>query len=254
MITAWRDDGPADAPPIVLLHSLGSDTSMWQPQVDARADRFRLIRLDTRGHGRAPSPDGPYALADLGGDVIDVLDHLGLDTVHLCGLSLGGLTALWVALHHPDRLRTLTAANTAARVGSAEGWAARIDAVRTHGLAGIRDDVLERFFAAGFDVAQPVAFADAQRAFTTADGEGYAACCAALGDADLRDEVQRIAVPTLVVGGVLDVATPPSDAEWLAARIPGAELVVLDDAAHLSNLDQPAAFTAALAQHVEGGG
>lgn len=249
-VIAHTTDGPADAPAVVLLHSLGSDASMWQPQADALAADHLVVRVESRGHGRAPSPTGPYALADLGGDVIDVLDDLGLARVHLAGVSLGGLTALWLATRHPDRLVSLTAANTAARVGTAEGWQARIDAVGAHGLAGIRDDVLARFFAPGFATAQPEAFAAAQRAFTAADDEGYAACCAALAEADLRPAVGSITIPTLVIGGELDVATPPSDALALHRAIPGSRLVLLAGAAHLSNLDQPEAFTAALREHI----
>lgn len=251
MRTAWAVDGPDGAPPLVLLHSLGSDRSMWRPQVDALAGPYRVVRVETRGHGAAPSPPGPYTLDELGRDVLDTLDALGLGTVHLCGLSLGGLMALWVAVHHPDRLRSLTVANTAARVGTADGWKQRIDAVQTHGLKRIRDDVLSRFFAPDFQRDHPAAFAEAQQAFVAADEAGYAACCSALADADLSSKVGAIATPTLVVGGALDVATPPGDAHALHEAIAGSQLVVLDGAAHLSNLDRPDAFTQAVRQHLD---
>lgn len=244
-------DGPEDAPPVVMLHSLGADASMWAPQVTPLASTHRVVRLDLRGHGDADAPPGPYTLDDLGGDVVDAADRLGLGTFHLCGLSLGGLVALWVGVHHGDRLRTLTVANSAARVGTADGWRARIDAVRTHGLAGIRDDVLARFFAPGFAERDPVAFAASQRAFVAGDAEGYAACCAALATADLRDRVAGIQTPTLVVGGQHDVATPPDDARALHDAIPGSHLLLLDDAAHLSNLERPDAFTRALREHLD---
>ena len=250
MITAWADDGDADAPPIVLLHSLGSDRTMWGPQVEALRGDHRLVRIEARGHGRAPSPPGPYTIADLGTDVLDVADELGLDTFHLCGVSMGGQTALWLAVHHPDRLRSLTAANTAPRVGSPAGWQDRIDAVRDHGLAGIRDQVLERFFAPGFPQADPDRFAEAQAAFVRGDDDGYAACCAALASADLTDDVGRITTPTLVVGATHDVATPPDQAHALHAAIPDSDLLVLGGAAHLSNLERPGTFTAALRAHV----
>ena len=251
MRTAWADDGPPDAPPLLLLHSLGSDRTGWQPQADALAGSLRVVRVEARGHGRAPAPPGPYTVADLGGDVLDVADHLDLDSFHVAGISMGGLTALWLAVHHGDRLRSLTAANTAARVGSAEGWQARIDAVRTDGLAGIRDEVVARFFAPGFGDRDPEALAQARDAFVRADDDGYAACCAALAAADLTDEVGSITVPTLVVGGAHDVATPPAQAEALHDAIAASRLLVLDDAAHLSNLEEPDAFTAALRSHVE---
>lgn len=250
MRTAWSIDGPEDAPAVVLLHSLGSDRSMWRPQAEALATDHRVVLIDARGHGAAPSPPGPYTLDDLGADVLDVADAIGLDRFHLAGCSLGGLTALWVAVHHSDRLHSLTAANTAARVGTADGWQQRIDAVREHGLAGIRDTVLARFFAPGFPEREPGEWTRAQQVFVDADDDGYAACCAALRDADLRGDVGRIDVPTLVVGGAQDQATPPDQQQALHDAIPSSRLVVLDHAGHLANLDRSEAFTAALRDHL----
>ncbi len=244
-------DGPPDAPVLVLVPSLGSDHTMWQSQVADLARDHRVLRVDPRGHGGSPAPSGPYDLADLGTDVVEAADDHGVDRFHLVGVSLGSLTALWVAIHHPERVRTLVAANTAARVGTAEGWRARIDAVREHGLAGIRDEVLARFFADGFAARDPVRYAEAQEAFVRADDDAYAACCAALATADLRDDVHRITAPTLVVAGEHDVATPVEDAVWLRDHVPGARLVVLEGAAHLSNLEQPTAFTRAVRDHVD---
>lgn len=251
MTVAWVADGPDDAPPVVLLHSLGSDRTMWEPQVDALAGTHRLVRVEARGHGASSSPPGPYTLDDLGADVLGVADTLGLRTFHLVGLSLGGLVALWVAVHHGARLRSLTVANSAARVGSADGWQERSRHVAEHGLAGIRDAVLERFFAPGFAERDPASFAGAQAAFTAADDDGYRNCCAALGAADLRAEVSGIDVPTLVIAGSEDVATPPEQAHALHEAVPGAELVVIDGAGHLSNLERPEAFTTALRRHLD---
>jgi len=250
MIPAHQLDGPSDAPALVLLASLGSDRRMWEPQAVAMAADHRVVRVDARGHGASQSPPGEYDITELSGDVVELLDHLGLDQVHLCGLSLGGLTALQVALDHPGRLASLTVANSAARVGSSEGWQQRIDDVTEHGLAGIRDDVLPRFCAPGFDEANPVAWQQLQEAFTAGSDAGYAGCCAALRDADLTDRVGAITTRTLVVGGELDVATPPAQQAALAAALPDASLVVLDGAAHLSNLDRPLAFTTALREHL----
>lgn len=244
-------DGPTDAPALVLVPSLGSDHTMWRLQVADLAHDHRVLRVDPRGHGGSPTPPGPYELADLGTDVVEAADEHGVDRFDLVGVSLGGLTALWVAIHHADRVRSLVAANTAARVGTAEGWWARIGAVREHGLAGIRDAVFARFFSDGFADRDPVAYAEAQEAFARADDDGYAACCAALASADLRDDVHRITTPTLVVAGEHDVATPLEDAAWLRDHVPGARLIVLEGAAHLSNLEQPAAFTRAVRGHVD---
>lgn len=253
-VLATTVEGPPDAPAVVFLHSLGSNSSMWRPQVEALASAHRVVRVDTRGHGASPSPAGPYTVDDLGRDVIAVADAEGLDTFHLVGLSLGGLTALWVALHHGDRLRSLTAANTAARVANTEFWQARVDAVREQGLSGIRDAVVARFFGDRFAAAHPDWFAEARDAFVSCDPEGYIACCDALGDTDLRTDVGHIDVPTLVVGGDQDVATPPTEALWLQDHIGDSRLAVLPRAAHLSNLDQPELFTQILRAHLEEAG
>jgi 3-oxoadipate enol-lactonase len=247
-------DGPADAPVVVFLHSLGSDSSMWRPQAEALATTHRVVRVDTRGHGRSHTPPGPYAVDDLGRDVLAVADAEGLERFHLVGLSLGGLTALWLAIHHGDRLRSLTAANTAARVADATFWQTRAQAVREQGLEGIRDAVVGRFFASGFAEARPDWFAEARAAFVGGDPNGYIGCCGALEAADLRDAVEAIGVPTLVVGGDQDVATPPGDALWLQSHIGGSHLAVLPRAAHLSNLDQPDLFTQVLRSHLEESG
>lgn len=243
-------EGPAGAPGVVFLHSLGSDLSMWRAQARALSDAFRVVRLDARGHGGSPAPPGPYTVADLGADVLAVADANGLDRFHVVGSSLGGLTALWLAVHHGDRLLSLTAANTAAKVGDAGFWQARADAVRDVGLAGIRDDVVARFFADGFAERHPDVLAEALEAFEGADPEGYIACCAALETADLRDRVCRITVPTLVVGGDGDLATPPAEAQWLHHQIVDSRLEIIRDAAHLSNLDRPDLFTAVLRRHL----
>lgn len=244
-------DGPADAPAVVFLHSLGSDSSMWRPQAEALADAYRVVRVDTRGHGGSDAPPGGYTVEDLGRDVLEVADAEELATFHLVGLSLGGLTALWLAIHHGYRLQSLTAANTAARVADKAFWQTRAAAVRDQGLEGIRDAVVGRFFATGFADARPDWFAEAQRVFVGSDPDGYVGCCAALEAADLRDDVARIDVPTLVVAGDEDVATPPGDALWLQAHIDGSHLAVLPRAAHLSNLDQPDLFTQVLRSHLE---
>lgn len=246
----WTADGPDDAVPVVFLHSLGSDLSMWRPQARALSDEFRVVRVDIRGHGRSPAPRGPYTVADLGADVVAVADAAGLGRFHVVGCSLGGLTALWLAIHHGDRLRSLTAANTAAKVADDAFWRARAGAVRDEGLVGIRDDVVARFFADGFAESDPETFAEACDVFVATDTEGYVACCAALAAADLRHEVAGISVPTLVVGGTEDVATPTADSRWLHAQISGSRLEIIPDAAHLSNLDRPDRFTSVLRGHL----
>src|SRR3954469_20197225 len=152
---AYQLDGPADAPMLLLSNSLGTDLRMWEPQVAALASELRLLRYDTRGHGQADAPPGPYTLERLGLDALALLDGLGIERAHVCGLSLGGLTALWLAIHHPDRVDRAVFANTAARIGLAETWSARIAAVEAGGMAAIRDAVLTRFLSADFRARDP---------------------------------------------------------------------------------------------------
>jgi len=243
---AWSDTGPVDAPVLVLLHSLGSDRSMWRPQVERLSIARRVLAIDTRGHGASTTPPGPASLDALGTDVIATVDHLGIDAFHVCGVSLGGMTALWLGIHASRRLLSLTACNTAAKIGDAASWNARIEAVRSAGMESIRDAVVSRWFAPGFADRHPDWFEEANNVFAHTDPEGYAACCAALAVADLREQVGGIERPALIVGGDLDVATPPESARWLHEEIRGSELEILADAAHLSNLDRPDAFTSRL--------
>jgi 3-oxoadipate enol-lactonase len=243
---AWEAVGPDDAPVLVFTHSLGSDRSMWRPQVAALQDRYRVVVIDTRGHGRSAAPDGQYSIEQLGNDVLQVADDSRAASFHYCGISLGGITGLWLAIQHPHRVRSLVAANTAARIGSADTWQARIDAIRAGGMEVIRETVIGRWFSPGFAASHPDWFAEANAVFAATNPIGYIGCCAALAVADLRDVVPSITVPVLVIGGSLDLATPPADAEWLHAAIGGSELTVFDGAAHLSNLDRHEEFTARL--------
>lgn len=240
---AWRSFGTDDAPAIVMMHSLGSDGSMWAPQIEALVPEFRIIAVDTRGHGRSDAPAGPYAVEELARDVLAVADDVGLTQFHAVGLSLGGQMAMWLAISAPDRLRSVVLANTAAKLGTHEMWQARIEAVTDDGMTSIRDAVLARWFAAGFPERHPDWFAQAQSVFDATDPAGYAGCCAALRDSDLRDAVGGITAPTLVIGGEFDLATPPAEAQWLREHIAGSRLTIFDDAGHLSNLDRAPDFT-----------
>jgi 3-oxoadipate enol-lactonase len=242
-LIAYTDHGDHDARVLVVMHSLGSSGSMWAPQIAALSERFRLLVVDTRGHGRSQAPPGPYDLSLLGNDVLAVADHAGADRFHALGLSLGGQMAMWLALHATDRVRSIVAANTAAKLGTDDSWGARIAAVSAGGTASVRDAVLDRWFADGFPDRHPDWFAEAQRVFSATDPVGYMGCCAALRDTDLRDSVAAISTPTLVIGGDVDVATPPEQATWLHEQIGSSELTIFERAGHLSNLDRAEAFT-----------
>jgi 3-oxoadipate enol-lactonase len=249
---AYRLDGPSDAPVVVLVNSLGTDYRMWEPQVPALAEQFRVLRFNTRGHGTSDVPPAPYTLDRLGQDVLDLFRALGVERAHICGLSLGGLIAQWLAIQHPGRVDRVVLANTAARIGDAATWSARIDAVRTGGMAAIRDAVVARFLSEGFRQRQPAVAARVAGMLDATPPEGYIGACAALRDADLRARVGGIRPPTLVIAGELDEATPPAQAEALRAAIPASRCLIIPNVAHLSNLEAPETFTRATLEHLIG--
>jgi 3-oxoadipate enol-lactonase len=249
-----RVDGPADAPALVLSNSLGTDLSLWDPQMPTLRERFRVARYDLRGHGGSDVPPGLITLDRLGQDVVDLLDALGIERAHVCGLSVGGLVSTWLAAHRPDRVDRAVLGAVAARIGTPELWRDRAEAVRAGGMAAVVDAVLARFFSERFRAERPDVVARVGQVLAATPQEGYAAACLALRDADLREEVAGIAAPTLVVVGRDDPATPVAEAEWLHARITGSELVVLEDAGHLCNLEQPERFTDAVVGFLSGGG
>jgi 3-oxoadipate enol-lactonase len=236
--------GPEDAPPLVLSNSLGSDRGMWDWQTEALARRHRVLRYDTRGHGASDAPTGGYTLARLARDLLSVMDHAGVARAHVAGVSLGGLTALWLGVHAPDRVDRLVLANTAARIGSVPMWAERMRLVEAGGPAAIGEATMERWFTARFRAARPEAVARIRATLEAVPASGYLGCCAALRDANLRGDAARVRARTLVITGSHDPATPPGDGAWLAAAIPGATLLELD-AAHLSNIERASEFTAA---------
>jgi 3-oxoadipate enol-lactonase len=237
----YETTSSADAPVLVLSNSLGADLSMWEPQVTRFSRRFRLLRYDTRGHGRSEVTPGPYSIAQLSGDVLELLDSLRVAAAHFCGLSMGGLIGQWIALHAPHRLIRLALANTAAKIGTAESWNTRIEAVRTKGMKAITEPVLERWFTPEFHRHAPEVVARFGAMLERCDPAGYAANCAAVRDMDLREFAFTIGLPALIVSGAHDPATPPEDGQFLAESIPGAKYVELQ-AAHLSNIEAADAF------------
>jgi 3-oxoadipate enol-lactonase len=248
---AWHETGNGLGPPIILLHSLGTDRSMWGQQVTALAGSHRVILIDIRGHGRSESPPGPYGLDDLANDVVAVADDIGIDRFDFCGISISGQIGLWLGINRPERLRTLTVANTAAKIGTREGWEDRIAAVRDGGMASIREPVVARWFAEDFPERYPDVYQRVGAVFAATSPIGYVGCCAALAEADLSGVVATITTPTLVIGGELDVSTPPANVESLHRAIPESDLVMIPGAGHLSNMDRPDQFNAALLGHLQ---
>ena len=227
----------------MLLHSLGTDNRMWEPQLQAFATVRRVVAIDLPGHGHSSAHAGEYSVDDLGGDLLAVADQAGLARFDVCGISLGGLLSLWLAINAPERVLTAVASNTAARVGSHELWAARMQAVIDGGMEAVRPMVLARFFTSGFGEHRPDVLRQVEETFTSVDPVGYVGCCAALRDADLSTAIPAIACPTLIVAGAEDVATPPNQSRWLHEQITNSRLEVIPDAAHLASLEQPEIFT-----------
>jgi 3-oxoadipate enol-lactonase len=243
--------GDPGAPALVLASSLGTSSAMWDPQ-SGLADRFRVIRYDHRGHGRSAVPAGPYTLAGLGGDVLDLLEHLGLERVHFAGVSMGGMTGMWLASHAPERIDRLALVCTSADLGPAQMWTDRAEAVRRDGTASIADAVLARWFTPGFQQRSPGVPTHFREMLAATSDEGYAACCEAIRDMDLLGDLSRIIAPTLVVAGQDDPSTPAEPhARAIIARVPGARLVMVPGA-HLASVEQPDLVTGHLLDHLAG--
>ena len=237
----YRCQGDPANPTVVLSNSLGTDMSMWDDLAYGLAQRFHVLRYDTRGHGASSSPPGPYTLDLLGQDVLALLDKVGVRRAHFIGLSMGGAIGQWLGVHAPERLERLVLANTAARIGSAEGWRARAAAVRAKGMEDIAAGSPGRWFTPFFAAGQAELVQAMQATLRATDPEGYAACCDALAGADLRDAICRIPVPTLIIAGTFDPVTTVEDARFMQRAIPGALLAGLP-ASHLSNLEAPEPF------------
>ena len=248
---AYSTHGPQGAPALLLSNALGTTRDMWRPQMDAFTRGFRVITYDTRGHGRSDAPAGGYTLEQLGQDAVAVLDAAGAASAHVCGLSLGGVTAMWLGIHAPARVSRLVLANTAARVGSLESWTERIRLVREGGMAAVAERAMPLWFSAAYTAREPAIVARHRAMVEACDPDGYVGCCTALREADLRDEIAAITAPTLVISGTDDRSTTPEVAELIHQRVPGSRLLSLDSA-HLSNVEQTEAFNAAVVEHLLG--
>jgi 3-oxoadipate enol-lactonase len=243
-------DGPEDAPVLVLGPSIGTNLGLFDAQAAALADRYRVVRFDLPGHGGTPAPPGPYSIAGLAGDVIGLVDALGIERFHYGGVSIGGAIGQWLGIHHGDRLLSLTICASAARFADPESWPARAATVRAEGTEAMLASRPGTWFTHDFARERP---AEAERLLDmlrATDREGYAGCCEAIATFDVRADLGRISVPTLVVAGADDPATTVEMMREIADGIPGAEFVVVSHAAHLVNAEQPQVVTDALAAHL----
>jgi len=237
--------GGDGAPALMLSNSLGTNIHMWDDQLGEWSKHFRVIRYDRRGHGQSGAPKGPYSMERFGRDVLSVLDALGIEKTHWCGLSMGGMVGQWLGANAPSRIGKLVLSNTNSYYADKTLWDDRIRFLESNPLEKLVDPNMERWFTADFRAKAPQAIARMKEIFLTTDKNGYAACCAAIRDMDFRASNPSITAPTLVIVGAKDPATPPAQGEAIAQQIKGAQLVSFD-AAHIANMEQPAPYTKAV--------
>lgn len=240
-------DGPRDAPAVILVHAIGTSLSMWQTQAEALSRDYHVIRYDQRGHGASPVPDGPYEIADLGRDLLLLMDRLGMERASLCGLSLGAMAVLWVAAHAPERVERLVACCATARPASPQAWAERAATVRRDGIGAIEELVVDRW---GYRDRAPAVEALVRTMLRATPPAGYASCCDAIRTMNLEPDLASIAAPTLLVAGNEDPAAPPAAMAAIAEAIPDSRLRVVDGTAHLVNVERPEAVTATISEHL----
>jgi 3-oxoadipate enol-lactonase len=249
---AYRLDGPDERPILLLSNSIATNLHMWDRQVPELIQSFRVLRYDTRGHGQSDAPSGPYSLDRLGRDVVELLDALSIERAHFCGLSLGGFVGQWLGINAPDRLNRLVLSNTSPYLGPAPQWDDLIATVlAANDMSAMADMFMGNWFPAAM-LQGHAEVVDEFRAMVLATPPvGLAGCFAVVRDSDLRGDLARITVPTLVIGGKDDTVTLASHSEEIAAAIPGAKLVLLPGV-HMLNVERPAEFVSAVTELLAG--
>jgi 3-oxoadipate enol-lactonase len=239
-----------DAPAVVLSNSLGTTHRMWDQKIDSLSRHLRVVRHDTRGHGYSPAPAGPYSIDDLTDDLLALLDALSLERVHLVGLSLGGMTAMRAAIREPQRIDRVVVLCTSARLATASAWLERAATVRAEGSPAVADAVVARWYTPRWRQTRRAEAAAAADAVAATPAEGYAACCGAIASMDQEADLPSLTAPLLAIAGADDPATPPSHLKTIADRVQNGQLLVVPDAAHLANDEQPEAVTSAIVGHL----
>ncbi|MFT4248785.1 MAG: 3-oxoadipate enol-lactonase [Pseudomonas sp.] len=241
----YRIEGREDALWLTFCNSLGTDLHMWDPQVDALAAHFRILRYDRRGHGQSDTPPGLYEVADLGRDVLALWDALGIERSHFCGLSIGGLTGQWLGLNATARLQRLVVCATAAKIGSAESWTQRIEQVRRDGLTALAEGTVQRWFTPAFVAAHPLVIDEIVTGFLETSREGYIGCCNAVAQADFRGALAGIAVPLLAIAGDDDPVCAPHELQYIVNEVADGRFAQVPGR-HICNLESPPQFSALL--------
>lgn len=244
-------EGPEGAPMVVMSNSLGTTFEMWEGQASALRGSFRVLRYDHRGHGGSSVPPGPYSIEDLGRDVLALLDEEGIESFSFCGLSIGGMVGMWVASAVPERIERLVLCCTSALLGPPEMWDERAAVARESGVGALVDGVSEAWFTPDFRSRDPEAVERVARMVRETPAEGYAGCCEAIRDMDLRSRLSSIRAPTLVIAGAEDPRTPPKHGERIRDGVPDSRLVVVPEASHLANVEQPEVVTREILDHLK---
>jgi 3-oxoadipate enol-lactonase len=247
----YQLDGPADAPTLVLSNSLGTNLPLWEPQLLVFAESFRVLRYDSRGHGQTSASQGQYSVEMLGRDVLQLLDALNLQRVNFCGLSIGGMTGMWLAVNAPQRIGKLVLSNTAPKIGKPDTWNERIRAVREGGTRAVAKQAVDRWFTPGFRLSHPDEITKTRNMIESTSTDGYVGSCAAVRDFDFWEKVGTIRSQTLVIAGTHDASVPTSDAQKLAKQIPAAHYLELA-AAHISNVEAASRFTDEVSSFLRG--
>ncbi|WP_347455134.1 3-oxoadipate enol-lactonase [Acinetobacter thermotolerans] len=241
----YQTFGDASKPALVFSNSLGTKYSMWQPQIEHFQQDYYVICYDTRGHGASSAPQGPYSLEQLGQDVVNLLDHLNIAKATFCGISMGGLTGQWLAIHKPERFSHVIVCNTAAKIGQEQAWQDRAVLVREQGLAPIAATAASRWFTDPFIQSNPAVVAELSNDLGAGSPEGYANCCEALAKADVCEQLSSIQIPVLIIAGQQDPVTTVADGQFMQQRIANSQLFEIN-ASHVSNIEQPEAFNQAV--------
>ncbi|NLN57819.1 MAG: 3-oxoadipate enol-lactonase [Gammaproteobacteria bacterium] len=246
----YQTFGDAAKPALIFSNSLGTNFKMWQAQIDFFQQDFFVICYDTRGHGASSAPQGPYSIDQLGQDVVNLLDHLNIEKAAFCGISMGGLTGQWLAIHRPERFNQVVVCNTAAKIGQEQAWNDRAALVREQGLQPIASTAASRWFTEPFIQSNATVVNNLQNDLAAGSAEGYASCCEALAKADVRKQLKDITVPVLVVAGQQDPVTTVADGQFMVERIANSQLFEIN-ASHISNVELPNEFNQAVKQFIQ---
>lgn len=247
----YQTFGDTSKPAIVFSNSLGTQFSMWQPQIEFFKHYYFVVCYDTRGHGDSSAPQGPYSIDQLGQDVVNLLDHLNIEKAAFCGISMGGLTGQWLAIHAATRFSQVIVCNTAAKIGQEQAWRERAALVREQGLGSIASTAASRWFTSAFIHNNSATISALSSQLAAGSPEGYASCCEALAQADLREQLATITVPVLIVAGQQDPITTLADAAFMQTCISGSQVFEIN-ASHISNLERPDIFNQAIHKFISG--